>query len=379
MFGIGMNLNFGMSVGGGSILDRAMGMASGGMGISSSLNLPGLSLSASAGLGFGADSSMLSQEALMGGGSNFFHPLMGGMGNGMMGSPMGGLGCGMGMVPGMMPGMGGMGCMGGMGQMGGMMKQMQMMQMMQMMQQMMQMMQSQMGQMGGGMPGMGMPGMGMPGMGMGMPGMGMPGMGGMNGMDGMGGMGGMGGGPIELQKGGSWTSPGGSTIKWEGDTVNVNEPGGGQRQLGGGGGMAFAGAMTNGNQSMAFAGVIGGVGGNQQSNGQPNNWKVWGDPHINDGAGKQQDFKTNNAMFSLQDGTKVAMCAAGPQGVVERVRIFPPNTAVNQQTLGGIDPSKTTVYQNQGNSKVASGTLDQYAGVNGMGMSPFGNQMFGMF
>ncbi len=188
---IGM-LGFNMQAGFGSgILDRAMGM-SGGMSMTAGLNIGGMGMSM--GLGFGMDSSSFSPDAMMGGGSNFFHPLM----SGGFGSPQCGSMNGMGMIPGMMnPGMMGMG--------GG--QQMQMMQMMmQLMQMMMQMMQQNGmgGGMMGGMPGMmgnnmmggGMPGFGMPGgfgspMGMSMPGMGggygMPGMGGGYGMPGMGG------------------------------------------------------------------------------------------------------------------------------------------------------------------------------------------------
>lgn len=421
MFGIGMQMGMGMSIGGfgGGILERAMMMAQGGMGISTSLQLPGLSLSASMGIGLGGDMTTLSSEAMMGGGSNFFHPLMGSG----FGTPMAGYGSGMGMVPGMMPGLIGM-------QHGyrGQQNQQMMMMMMQLLMMMMQLMQQQMGQRGCSMPGQGMYGMGMPGQGMpgmgtlgqgmpglgtlgqGMPGLGMTGMGGlgmvpgmgMSGMSGISGMNGMqgSGGAFDLQQGQTWTSPGGSTISWQGDTVTVNEPGGGTRQLGGAvagagaaatgsGAFAFAGAISGNGMSMSFAGAFAGVGGmagvgamagiGTQSSGQPNNWKVWGDPHITDGSGKQQDFKTNNAMFTLQDGTKVAMCASGPQGVVSRVRIFPPNVGVNAQNLGGIDPKQTTVYHNVGNQKVAGGTLDQYAQYPGFGMSPFGNQMFGMF
>ncbi len=197
MIGIGFNMQAGLGSG---ILDKAMGM-SGGMSIMAGMNIGGMGMSM--GLGFGMDSSSFSPDAMMGGGSNFFHPLM----SGGFGSPQCGSMNGMGMIPGMMnPGMMGMG--------GG--QQMQMMQMMmQLMQMMMQMMQQNGmgGGMMGGMPGMmgnnmmggGMPGFGMPG-GFGSPmGMSMPGMGGGYGMPGMGGGYGMPGGgygsPVGMNNG----------------------------------------------------------------------------------------------------------------------------------------------------------------------------------
>lgn len=150
----GLNMQAGMGAG---ILNRAMGM-SGGLSVSAGLNIGGMSL----GAGFGMDTSSFSPDAMMGGTSNFFHPLMSGGG---MGMPQCGSMNGMGMVPGMMnPFMMGMN-----GQSG------QMMQMMMLMQMLMELMQQN--GMGGGMPGMGC---GMPGMGCGAPGMGygMPGGGG---------------------------------------------------------------------------------------------------------------------------------------------------------------------------------------------------------
>lgn len=229
MIGIGFNMQAGFGSG---ILDRAMGM-SGGMSMMAGMNIGGMGMSM--GMGFGMDSSSFSPDAMMGGGSNFFHPLM----SGGFGSPQCGSMNGMGMIPGMMnPGMMGMG--------GG--QQMQMMQMMmQLMQMMMQMMQQNgmgggmmggmPGMMGGGMPGMGggMPGFGMPGgfgcpMGMGMPGMGggFPGMGGGYGMPGGGGYGspvGMnpyGGGGTPSYGGGSPSYDNGSQVGGAGGGSSVN-------------------------------------------------------------------------------------------------------------------------------------------------------------
>lgn len=126
---ISMQASFGMS--GGEILQRAVGMA-GGLGISSFTGISGGG--AFAGV-FGFDRIGFSPDALSGGGSNFFHPLM----QAGYGCPGCGVFNGMGMVPGMMPGFGP----------GGMMdSQMMMMQMLLLM--MMQMMQQQ-GMCGGGM------------------------------------------------------------------------------------------------------------------------------------------------------------------------------------------------------------------------------------
>jgi len=200
MIGGGFNMQMGMSP---DILMRAMSMG-GGMSMGASMNIGGMSMSMGIGMGFGMDSASFSPEALMGGRSNFSHPLM----RGGLGPPRCGFGNGMGMVPGMMnPSM-----------MGGGNRQMMMMMMMRMLMQMMQQMGMGNGMMGG-MPGMGggMSGFGgMPGMGGGMPGfgsplgIGMPGMGGgmpgFGGMPGMGGMPGYGGG-MPGYGGGGYGSP----------------------------------------------------------------------------------------------------------------------------------------------------------------------------
>lgn len=377
MIGFGFNMQAGFVSGG--ILQRAMMMARGGMAMTAGISMPGMSMGMS--MGIGLDTASFSPEALMGGGqSNFFHPLMGGMG----GFPAGGIAMGMGMVPGM-----GTGCRGP----GGVRNRQMMMLMMLIIMMMMKMMQ-QMGRQG--MPQRGMLRQGMPQMGM--PQMGMPQMGGIGMAVGMQGMGRpRQGGVVELRKGQTFNTPGGCQISWKGNTVSVKEPGGQQRILGGAamgaaagagmGAVAFAGAFAGNGYAGAFAGAAVGVGGfagagmgmmaGVGGRTKPNNWKVWGDPHIKDGAGKRQDFKTNNAMFTLQDGTRVAMAAAGPKGVVKRVRIFLPGTPINRGTLGGINPRQTTVYHNRGLRKVAGGTLDQYMGIPGMNMSPFGNVMFG--
>lgn len=217
MIGIGFNMQAGFGAG---ILNRAMGM-SGGMSMMAGMNVGGMGMSM--GMGFGMDSSSFSPDAMRGGQSNFFHPLM--LGGGM-GMPQCGCMNGMGMVPGMMnPGMMGMG-----GQ------QDQMMQMMLMLMQMMMQMMQQNG-MGGGMPGM--MGGGMPGMGGGMPGFGMPGGFGSPmgmGMPGMGGgFPGMGGGYPGYGMGGGYGSP-----------VGMNPYGGGSPAYGGGSPSYSGGAPVSG-------------------------------------------------------------------------------------------------------------------------------------
>ena len=203
-----------------------------------------------------------------------------------------------------------------------------------------------------------------------------------------------GGQTIELQKGQSFTTPGGSTIDWKGNTVKVKEPGGQQRDLGGGSaaasasagfGGAAASAAASGAGSAAAAATAGGGGaaasaavdGATKNSTKAKEWKVWGDPHIQNPDGSKQDFKTKNAVFSLQDGTKVMMCADNPKGVVEKVRVTLPGGQLNMQ---GVDAKQTTVYGNgDGNKFVNQGTLDQYMNGfpnAGFGQSPYGNQMF---
>jgi hypothetical protein len=212
---------------------------------------------------------------------------------------------------------------------------------------------------GAGFPGAGVPGMGLPGLG-GPGGIGMPGIGQQ-------------GGQIELQKGQTFTTPGGATISWKGDEVKVSEPGGGghSHPTGGVGGVgdgarafaaagpggafaaasgpgAFAGALAGNGFALAFAGAgaIGGpcgcACGHHQGQAKPRNWRVWGDPHIDHPNGSKSDFDRKNGLFTLQDGTRVLMGADNPKGVVQRVTIFLPGTPVN---FNGYDPAQTSVYQ----------------------------------
>ena len=218
----------------------------------------------------------------------------------------------------------------------------------------------------GGFPGQGCQGAGFPGQGF-------PGMGGMGGPAGMNPMMGMGqpqggGQTVELQKGDSFTTPGGATIDWQGDEVKVSEPGGsGQNQRGFGGGnstnmaAAFSGPGFQASLAMSVAGVPGPIGGACQQAGQdaqPRDWRVWGDPHIDHPNGEKSDFETKNSMFTLQDGSQVLMGADNPKGVVNKVQIVLPG---GQPNWDGIDPSQTTLMQDNGQGKFESaGTADQF-------------------
>ena len=215
--------------------------------------------------------------------------------------------------------------------------------------------------------------------GQGFPGQGCPGMGGPGAMNPMMGMGQPQGGgqTVELQKGESFTTPGGATINWQGDEVKVSEPGGsGQNQRGFGGGnsmnmaAAFAGPGFKASLAMSVAGgVPGPLGAATQQAGQdaePRDWRVWGDPHIDHPNGEKSDFETKNSMFTLQDGSQILMGADNPKGVVNKVQIVMPGGQPNWE---GIDPSQTTLMQDNGKGKFESaGTADQLmqGGFNGI-------------
>jgi hypothetical protein len=200
-------------------------------------------------------------------------------------------------------------------------------------------------------------------------------------------------GTVELSKGETFKTPGGCEVSWKGDTVKVHEPGGGQKDLSDGFALASAGsdgkgawakAAAWGNASAAAAAAAGGgaaasasaVSGSAKTAQSPRDWKVYGDPHIQNPDGSKEDFKTKNACFTLQDGSKVLMCADKPDGNVNKVRITLPG---GQMNLQGVDQKQTTVYGNDDGKMVNRGTLDGYmqqfqnAQLN---YSPMGNQMF---
>lgn len=167
---------------------------------------------------------------------------------------------------------------------------------------------------------------------------------------------------IQLQKGSSFTTPGGSTITWKGDEVKVKEKGGKQQSSGAaaagrnfGAGNNFAmGAFMAGPGFAAGMMVAGsGMGGAAgacachcaQKEAKPSNWRVWGDPHIDHPNGSKSDFKKKNAMFTLQDGTRVLMGADNPKGVVQSVQIILPGGEPNWSK---IDPKQTSIMQDNG-------------------------------
>ncbi len=219
-----------------------------------------------------------------------------------------------------------------------------------------------------------------------MNGMQRPGMGGPGGPGGVGGPGQGQGQVVDLAQGQTFTTPSGSTISWQGDTVSVKETGGGQQQVNVGGAQAAAGARSFGAQnSFAMAGAFSGQGyagafamagsasagaggagagacachHGQQNASKPRDWKVWGDPHIKHPDGSNSDFDRKNALFTLQDGTRVLMGADNPQAVVKKVRIMLPGTPVNFQ---GYDPAQTSVMQDQGGKFKSIGPASQFMG-----------------
>lgn len=218
-------------------------------------------------------------------------------------------------------------------------------------------------------------------------------MGLMNGMNGMNQMGGPGQGQgqsIDLAQGQSFTTPGGATISWKGDTVSVHEPGGGNQQANVGGAdgrnfgaqnsFAMAGTFSGQGYSGAFAmagSMNGGPAGacgchqGQQNASQPRDWKVWGDPHIKNPNGQKTDFDRSNALFTLQDGTRVLMGADNPKATVKKVRIMLPGSPVNMQ---GFDPNKTSVMQDQNGTFKSVGSAAQMmgGGFNQGGFNQFG-------
>ena len=237
-----------------------------------------------------------------------------------------------------------------------------------------------MGMMAGLMASQGMRGQNLGGPCNGNPMQGMQGMGGpgcMRGPQQMGGPQGQQGGVIELTKGQSFTTPGGATINWQGDEVKVHEPGGGSQAHGagaagrsfGGGNQKMMGAVMAGpGFAMGIAVAAGGTGGasgcgchHASGDQKPKDWRVWGDPHIDHPDGSKSDFKEKNAMFTLQDGTRVMMGADNPKGVTQKVQIILPGA--QPQWGNGYDPKHTSVMQDNGSGHFNDmGTADKFMG-----------------
>lgn len=174
---------------------------------------------------------------------------------------------------------------------------------------------------------------------------------------------------VELQKGQTFTTPGGATISWpdQGDEVKVSEPGAAQQQrrsFGAGNRVnlaaSFAGPGYQAALALSINGTSGPLGGACQQaaeDQEPRQWRVWGDPHIDHPNGEKSDFDKKNAMFTLQDGSQILMGADNPKGVVNRVQIVLPGS---QPNWDGLDPSQTTVMQDNGKGKfVSAGTADR--------------------
>lgn len=196
---------------------------------------------------------------------------------------------------------------------------------------------------------------------------------------------------MEMQKGSTFTTPGGATIKWEGDEVKVKEPGGqfqsanaGGRSFGAGNGQFNMAAAYSGpgfSSAMAISSNMGGMGalgcGCQHAgqDAKPREWRVWGDPHIDHPNGSKSDFDRKNAIFTLQDGTQILMGADNPKGVVQKVQIVMPGGQPNWNA--GYDPAQTSVMRDDGTGAFKSvGSADQF--MQGGFNNGFPGQ-FGMF
>lgn len=210
------------------------------------------------------------------------------------------------------------------------------------------------------------------------------------------------GGFVDLKEGDTFTTPSGSTISWKGDEVKIHETGE-SVSTGAGAGASGAGQVGEGNPGrqfalimasaasasasatgeggsasasasastalqtalMSFGPVLGGATGSSSASAaaaadlKPRDWRVWGDPHIDHPDGSKSDFDKKNALFTLQDGTRVLMGADNPQGVVKSVRIFLPGARVN---LGQLEPAQTSIMQDRNGRFEPTGTADQLMG-----------------
>ncbi|WP_031514699.1 hypothetical protein [Desulfofalx alkaliphila] len=89
-----------------------------------------------------------------------------------------------------------------------------------------------------------------------------------------------------------------------------------------------------------------------------NKWKVFGIPvKIKDGTGKTEALKSKNALFRLNDDSKLLIMT---DGHIKRVKLFHPRTPLCKDTLQGIDPCDTTVYINDGYKKIAGPPMSYY-------------------
>lgn len=134
-------------------------------------------------------------------------------------------------------------------------------------------------------------------------------------------------GTANLQQGNKYKTPDGTIITWIDDKVTVSEPTCGITQC----------VMDI--------------------------WSVFGVPlTLKDGTGKEQIFKTENALFIVYDGGKI-LIGSENTGPVIKVRYLFPTTEINSETIEEFSTDKITIYINQWNgpcepcSKIAHGTL----------------------
>lgn len=203
-----------------------------------------------------------------------------------------------------------------------------------------------------------------------------------------------GGQEIELKQGDTFTTPSGSTISFQGDEVKIHETGqaasaassaadGGPGQPSPGrrfalviASAAAAAASGGGDPSSAasasastglesalqglspmLSGPAGAASSAAASELKPRDWRVWGDPHIDHPDGSKSDFDKKNALFTLQDGTRVLMMADNPNSLVKSVKIFLPGSPVN---LGAADPAQTSIMRDRNGRFESAGTADQF-------------------
>ncbi len=202
------------------------------------------------------------------------------------------------------------------------------------------------------------------------------------------------GGEIELKQGETFTTPSGSTISFQGDEVKIHEtgqsasaaasaaggPGGGEpgrrfalvvasaaaAAASGGEDGAAASASASASTGLQTAlqglgpllcGPAGAASSSAAAELKPRDWRVWGDPHIEHPDGSKSDFDKKNALFTLQDGTRVLMMADNPQAVVKSVKIFLPGARVN---LGAAEPDQTSIMQDKNGRFQSVGTADKF-------------------
>jgi hypothetical protein len=156
-----------------------------------------------------------------------------------------------------------------------------------------------------------------------------------------------------MKNGQTYTTPGGSTISWKGNKVQVKEPGQ-AAQSPQNFSLSASGSDDGNNFALALADSAAG-----RPAEQPLDWSVWGDPHIQNPNGTEGQFAagapgaTHNGLFTLQDGTRLLMQAPAANQPVDKVTVFPPGAE-----LTGFDPSTVTNWVDNGGPKGGEFTAD---------------------